>query len=353
MLMVTWGCRDDDKNKDEDLTQIEYSPISYQVDLPPTFPMMEVPEDNPLTEDGIRLGQHLFYDPILSADSTMSCFSCHLPEKAFTDGMATSAGIDGIRGTKSSMSLINLAFTHAGFFWDGRSETLEDQAPLPVEDPIELHNDWLDLEQKLRDHAEYPTLFRKAFGIKITSEINKDLAAKALAQFMRIIVTPNSKYDRVKAGIEGYTDLELIGEGIFFDDDPDLPDGECNHCHNDPLMTSDEFFNNGLQEGDGNLNFADNGRGLVTGNRSDNGKFKATTLRNIMLTAPYMHDGSLATIDDVLEHYNTGGKSSLNKDPLIHDLNLTPLQLSALKAFMNTLTDTSYLTNPLIVNPYN
>ena len=346
------GCNKDKKNN-SDLLAIEYNPIPYDLKLPPNFPMLEVPEDNPLTKDGVKLGQFLFYDPILSADSTMSCSSCHLPEKAFTDGLATSPGIDGISGTKSSMSLLNLAFTNSGFFWDGRSTTLEEQALLPVEDPIELHNDWGDLIDKLKKHPTYPSMFRKAYGIESREEMTKEMAAKSLAQFQRILVSFDSKYDRVKAGLESFNDFEFIGDAMYFDDDPDQPDAECNHCHNDPMLTSDDFFNNGLQMGDGNLQFPDNGRGNVTNNRADNGKFKAPTLRNIMLTAPYMHDGRLKTIDDVLEHYNSGGHPSLNKDPLIRPLNLTPLQLKSLKAFMEALTDTSYLSNPDIINPFN
>jgi cytochrome c peroxidase len=352
-LMGLESCGDKEPiGQGKDLTAIPYNPEPYIVELPSYFPKIESPQDNPLTVDGVRLGQHLFYDPILSGDSTQSCASCHFPEQAFTDGNPVSVGIDGIAGTKSSMSLVNLAFINSGFFWDGRSPNLEHQAAIPVEDEIELHNDWGDVEQKLREHETYPTLFRKAFGIKTTSEINKDLATKAMAQFERIIVSADSKYDRVKQGLEQFTDLELMGEGLFFDDDPDLPDAECSHCHNAPMMTSDDFFNNGLQEGDGNLQFPDNARGLITGNISDNGKFKATTLRNITLTAPYMHDGRFNTLDEVLAHYNSGGHPSLNKDPLIRELNLSPIHLQALKAFMNTLTDTSYLQNPFIINPY-
>ncbi len=347
------GCKKDKKVDDKkSLTHIPYLPENYDIVVPQYFPRVEIPNDNPLTVDGIRLGQHLFYDPILSADSTMSCASCHFPEKAFTDGLAVSTGIDNIPGTRSSMSIINLTFVHSGLFWDGRAKTLEEQALMPVEDPIELHHDWINIEEELKEHPTYPAMFRKAFGIESTDEITKELAGKAIAQFERIIVTPNSRYDSLQAGLSLYTDLELMGEGLFFDDDPDLPDAECNHCHNSPMMTSDDFFNNGLQPAGDDLQFLDNGKGKITMNIADNGKFRAPTLRNIMLTAPYMHDGSLETIDDVLDHYNSGGHPSPNKDPLIRPLKLSKIQLAALKAFMNTLTDTSYLTNPLITNPY-
>ena len=350
--LVLTSCRDDKMMDLGDLEHIAYNPEAYIVSLPGHFPQLESPEDNPLTKDGVILGQHLFYDPILSADSTMSCASCHFPEKAFTDGKAVSVGIDGIAGTKSSMSVVNLAFTHSGLFWDGRADELEDQALLPVEDPIELHNDWKDLITKLQKHPTYPTLFRKAFGIKDHTEMTKELAGKAIAQFERIIISGNSKFDRVLAGQEIFTDLEELGNSIFFDNNPDVKDGECNHCHSFPLMTADDYFNNGLQKDDGSLNFPSNGRGDHTGILSDNGKFKAPTLRNIALTAPYMHDGRFETLDEVLEFYNSGGNNAKNVDPLIHELGLTPRELRGLKAFLLTLTDTSYMQNPYVTNPF-
>ena len=237
-----------DENIEGDLTSIEYKPTSYKVDLPSHFPPLPVTLDNPMTVHGVQLGKHLFYDPILSADSTMSCSSCHLPEFAFTDNKAMSKGIDGISGTRSTMSLINIGFVRSGLFWDGRVKTLEEQALLPVEDPIELHHTWPDVIKKLKSHAVYPRMFREAFGISNSNEITKELAAKAIAQFERIIISKDSKFDRIQQGKDFYTDLELIGYGLYFDDDPDLPDTECGHCHNIPMATSDDFFNNGITQ---------------------------------------------------------------------------------------------------------
>ena len=298
------------------------------------------------------LGLHLFYDPILSADSTMSCASCHLPEFSFTDGKALSTSIDGFEGKRSSMSLINIGFVQAGLFWDGRSKTLEEQALLPVEDPIEMHNTWANVVSKLQVHPKYPKLFRESFGIKNVSEISKELTAKAIAQFERTIISKDSKYDRVVDGKDIFSDLELIGFGLYFDNDPDLPDTECGHCHNVPMTSSDDFFNNGLHETNSLDGFPDLGRGIVTKSRADNGKFRAPSLRNISYSAPYMHDGRFKTLDEVLAHYNSGGKKSPNADPLIRNLKLDKFYLDCLKAFILTFNDSTFYQNPNLKNPF-
>jgi cytochrome c peroxidase len=350
-LLTVASCEDDD-NKKGDLTGIKYLPETYQVNLPSHFPALEVPADNPLTKQGILLGRHLFYDPILSADSTMSCASCHLPEFSFTDAKAVSVGIDDIPGRRSSMSLINIGFAKSGLFWDGRAKTLEEQALLPVEDPVELHTTWPDVIEKIKVHPTYPKMFREAFGIKNKSEISKELAAKAMAQFERIIISKDSKFDRIQQGQAFYTDLELIGLGLFFDDDPDLPDTECGHCHNIPMATSDDFFNNGLTETSSLEGFPDVGRGKVTGSRADNGKFRAPTLRNIKYSSPYMHDGRFQTLDEVINHYKSGGKKSPNADPLLHPLAIDAYYIKALKAFIETFNDTLFYKNPDLQNPF-
>ena len=342
----------DKVEEDEDLTAIQYRPEPYTVLLPKHFPQLNTPVDNPLTKQGVQLGRHIFYDPILSADSTMSCASCHMPELAFTDAKAVSTGIDGIAGKRSSMSLINIGFVQSGLFWDGRSKSLEEQALLPVEDPIEMHNKWPNVINKLKSHPVYPKMFRAAFGIEKNSEITKELAAKAIAQFERIIISKDSKWDKIQEGKAFFTDLELIGQGLFFDEDPDLPDAECGHCHNTPMATSDDFFNNGLTQTNSLDGFPDPGRGKVTNSRADNGKFRAPTLRNIGATAPYMHDGRFKTLDEVIAHYNSGGKNSPNADPLLHPLKLDAFYIKALKAFIETFNDTSFYNNPDIKNPF-
>ena len=199
-------------------------------------------------------------------------------------------------------------------------------------------------------------MFRKAFGIGNKSEITQDLATKAIAQFERILISADSKYDKYKRGEVFLNDEEYIGFSLYFDVFGDgIPDGQCNHCHHLELAAGDGFFNNGLQEATLLQDFKDLGKGKITGNISENGKFRAPTLRNIMLTAPYMHDGSLTTIDQVLAHYVSGGKKSPNRDPLLVDKQFAELDayyISCLKAFLQTLTDTTSLKNPEFTNPH-
>ena len=341
------SCEEEMTEKDTgDLTAILYNPTNYTLKAPASYGIPDIPTDNPMTAEGITLGKKLFFDPILSADSTMSCVSCHLQAFSFNDPTKFSTGIRGEQTPRSAMSLINLAFHKRGFFWDGRSPTLEAQALDPVENPQELATTWPDVISKLTKHKEYPSLFRKAFGIKNKNEITKELAAKAIAQYERTLISSNSKLDRILAGADKFTDLELYGYKMYLDEDPDVKDAECGHCHAIPHMTSDQFANNGLDEAPTLNEFKDLGLGKFTGNNIDKGKFKAPTLKNIMLTAPYMHDGRFATIDEVLDHYSSGGKWSPNKDPLIYKLDFTPLERRALKAFLETLTDTSFISDP-------
>ncbi len=335
------------------LEDTAYNPTPYIVEVPKGFPPMPIPADNPLTLEGITLGRDLFYDKKLSGNNTMSCSSCHDPHKGFTDGKATSKGIDGINGKRSSMSLVNVGFIKNGMFWDGRAKSLEDQALRPVEDKIELHTTWPEVEVKLQKDANYPTLFRKAFGIKDKAEITKDLAVKAIAQFERIIVSGgNSRYDKFIRGELKFTDEELMGYILYSDGNKNLStDFQCNHCHQLDLAEGDAYFNNGLQATANLEGFNDLGKGGFTKKLAENGTMRAVTLRNIMLSAPYMHNGSLSTMDEVMEHYMSGGKASPNKDPLISQIkknNFTQQNKKALIAFLHTLTDTSYLSNPLI-----
>ena len=338
----------------KDLSAISYNPIPVELPTIAPLPKMDIPADNPLTEDGIALGRFLFYDPILSGNEKMACSDCHLPKGGFTDNLAVSTGVDGITGLRSSMALINLGYVTKGLFWDGRIQTLEEQALLPVEDVIELHNEWENVEKKLRAHNDYPTRFRKAFGINTTEGITKELAAKAIAQFERSLVSANSKYDRVIRGEAFFEDDELTGFELFFDEPNGLPDAECGHCHNAPLFTVNQYFNNGIDSVGSLEEFKDRGLGAITNNRFDNGKFRAPSLRNIALTAPYMHDGRFQTLEEVVDHYNEGAHFADNIDPLIatKGLGLSDQHKKDLVAFLHTLTDTSFVNNPAYQNPF-
>lgn len=353
-----------------DLEDIAYDPQPYVIKKPEHFPAILIPADNPQTVAGVQLGRRLFYDPILSRDSTQSCSSCHLPQGSFTDNLAVSKGVDGIAGKRSSMSLLNIAYADNtnGLFWDGRVKTLEQQALLPVEDPVEMHNAWPKAMDDLRKHPTYPKLFREAFGIKDRDEMTKELAAKAIAQFERILLSSGqSRYDRFRFYSEPvFEDDEQDGLALFENPSQSGPDAQCFHCHGVVTMTGNNFFRNGIDSAGSNNDFKDRGLGAVTGNPNDNGRFRAPTLRNIALTAPYMHDGRFKTLEEVVEHYASQGHSKPPfQDPLITQLGtlvqgssppkytpLTTKQKKSLVAFLHTLTDSTFINNPDIRSPF-
>ncbi|MEQ8703724.1 MAG: cytochrome c peroxidase [Phaeodactylibacter sp.] len=300
--------------------------------------LVDYPE-NPYHPEKAALGQMLFFDPVLSKDSTLSCGSCHLPERAFTDGKAIAVGIENRKGTRNAPSLVNLAWVTTGLFWDGRSPTLEAQAVHPVINPNELGSDWPTVLQRLRAHPDYPRLFERAFG----GPLEQEQVVNALAHFQRSLMSSESKYDSIMREEAAYTVLELRGKHIFFDSSEELPDGECGHCHTPPLFTDQTYMNNGVQEEQAPYTYTDPGRGAVTGAKYDNGRFRVPSLRNITLTAPYMHDGRFSTLQEVIEHYNSGGHPGPNVDPKIRKLHLSDEDKLALIAFLGTLTDTSFV----------
>lgn len=344
-----------------------HTPQAYTLHIPANLPPMSIPPGNPMTVEGVALGRYLFYEERLSADNTMSCGTCHAPAFAFTDhGHAVSTGIDGTQGTRSAMALINLGYAQS-YFWDGRAATLEDQVLQPVVNPIEMHETWPHAVSKLQSDTAYVHLFFNTFG---TYTIDSVLASKALAQFLRTMISGDSKYDKVRRGeatftadeAAGYTLFQAeggpVGQQIF------LPGGgfvvgqggaDCFHCHTDAagLFTDEQYHNNALDTDP----FADNGRGAITHDPFDNGKFKVPTLRNIMLTAPYMHDGRYATIDEVLDHYNDGGVVSSTVDPFMKftdpdiTLELTPQKRAQIIAFLNALTDMDFVNDPAFADP--
>ncbi len=364
-VMHISSCDDDEgpsMTADRSLTHIAYNPEPFELIIPVGLPQMEHPADNPQTVAGVTLGRMLFFDPILSLDSTISCASCHEPHLSFTDGKAVSDGVDGRQGSRSSMSLLNVGFHgQAGLFWDGRASALEEQALLPIEDPNEMANTWEEVELRLRRHPSYPELFRQAFGIDRSSEVDRDHVVKAIAQFERTLISSgDSEYDRFDRNEYSPSDDAITGFELFFDDaapGTSLPEAECGHCHNRNLFTTNEFRNNGLDPVNSVDDYTDKGLGAVTGNRLDNGKFKIPTLRNILLTAPYMHDGRFETIEEVLDHYNSGGHHVANLDEDNVDNLMEPQGLSErhkrqLIAFLATLTDSSFIKNEAFQNPF-
>ncbi|PHI20769.1 hypothetical protein CEQ90_06090 [Lewinellaceae bacterium SD302] len=317
----------------------------------PPYAAILYPDDNPSTEQGVELGSRLFSDPILSADSTISCQSCHLPELAFTDGKTLSVGINGRIGRRNSPSLTNIGYLFRTMFWDGRADNLEAQALHPVADPNEMGGDWPTIITRLRHHDYYGEALKDAFGLSSLREINPDHVGKALAQFQRSLISFNSKYDLVLRGEAVFTDSEARGFNIFMDEadfseDPEikaLPVSECAHCHIPPHFTNQQFFNNGLDEAPNLTEFPDLGRGTVTGNLYHNGLFRTPGLRNVELTAPYMHDGRFETLEEVVDHYNKGGHYAENRSANVRPLGLSDRDKTDLVTFLRTLTDTVFV----------
>lgn len=322
------------------------------LEFPMGFPQVALPADNPLTKEGIALGRMLFYDPILSRDSTLSCAGCHNAEYAFTDrGKAFSVGVDQLEGKRNSMPVANLAWQER-FFWDGRSPRLNHQALMPIQDPLEMHETLPSIVAKLNRQPRYQEAFKAAFGTKKASE---ETVGYALEQFMLTFITGNSKFDRVMRGLETFTASEQRGLQLFNgESNPNNPvrGADCFHCHGGTLFSNFTMSNNGLDSV-----FTDPGYAAVTGLPTDRGKFKVPSLRNVAVTFPYMHDGRFQTLRQVIEHYNEGVVvHSPNLDPsmigFVHGLGLSQQDISDLVAFLETLTDESFLNNPAYASPF-
>ncbi|MBC7553168.1 MAG: cytochrome-c peroxidase [Taibaiella sp.] len=335
--------------KKEKKTAPLYNPTYTTVDVPAFAKTylgdMPHPADNPLTVEGIALGRMLFYEKMISNDKSMSCASCHKQANAFDDPRPFSQGTNGVFGDRNAMALVNMGWDRH-FFWDGRRSSLEGQAHDPVTNPIEMANTWTEVVTRLQNSSTYPDLFFKAFG---TNTVDSSLTMKAIAQFERTLVSFNSKFDKYhhQGDTTVFTQQEKNGLNIF------AGKGMCNNCHlMNTLLTDRDLKNNGLD-----VNPADAGLMKFTGNANDRGKFKVPTLRNIEVSAPYMHDSRFGTLEDVVNFYSSGVKqSSPNIDEHMPDfgsgLNLTAQEKADLIAFLKTLTDQTFLTNPKFSNPH-
>lgn len=315
------------------------------------------PFSNRVTNAGANLGRILFYDVRLSANNAVSCASCHQQQHGFTDPAKLSTGFDGGKTGRHSMSLTNAAYYSPGkFFWDERAETLEEQVLMPIQDPVEMGMNLFDLEVKLGLTSFYPKLFEQAFG---DEAITNERMALAMAQFIRSMVSYQSKFDQAfTAGAWNnpdfaavFTEQEMLGHRLF----SGFPIGNsaslgCIECHQTSAHTMDRSHVNGLD--------ADNSQDPGAGG----GFFKSPSLRNIEVGAPYMHDGRLATLMDVVEFYNSGVKPHPNLSPDLRQggdpggapvqMNLTQEEKEALVAFLKTLTDEHFLTNPIFSDPF-
>jgi len=295
--------------------------------------------------EAFALGRALFFDPILSKDSTVACATCHQPSLAFSDGSARSIGVAGRRGNRSAPSLVNVGFQYHGFFWDGRVATLEEQSLHPFRDSLEMDLPVSDVVDRLARNPRYTSQFTRSFG---SGSIDSSKVQRALAHFEREIISADSRYDQMVAGAVNFSVSELRGWTIFFDASMDVPHAECNHCHVDPLFANPQFQNNGLEL----AGFNDRGRFAVTGNPYDSGKFKVPSLRNVALTAPYMHDGRFKTLNEVLDHYIAGGHPGITVSPNVRPLALDDQDKADLLAFLHTLTDSTFIGHPELQNPF-
>lgn len=288
---------------------------------------------SPLTAEGIALGRRLFYDPILSADSTVSCGSCHLSYTAFTHvDHPLSHGIADSIGTRNSPALMNLAW-HRELMWDGAVNHLDVQALAPINHPAEMGETTANVVRKLQRSAVYPTLFTLAFG---DTAITGQRMLKALAQFQLTLVSADSKYDRMMAGSDTFTMQEQNGLQLFRT--------HCSSCHAEPLFTTGAFANNGLPM---DSVLMDMGRMRITGRSSDSLLFKIPTLRNIEFSHPYMHDGRFRSLREVMGHYASGIGPSVTLAPELADgIALTSNERTDIITFLLTLSDKDFLFNP-------
>lgn len=331
---------------------------------PFVFGQFRVPEDNPLTDEAVELGRRLFYDVRLSGNNEVSCATCHRQQLAFTDGRQTAIGVSGKALALNSMSLANLMWGPRHFFWNGRVTSLEEQALVPIQHADEMDQSLAELVDELKADSQYRSLFSIAYG-----RISNENIAKALASFQRTLISSDSKYDKYLRGEATLTEQENLGRKLFVahpDVKASLRGGNCIDCHSQFLTSGfntlyDGFSNNGLDSEEDLLP----GLEEVTQIRAHRGLFKVPTLRNIALTAPYMHDGRFATLEQVLDHYNEGIKMSSTLSPLIAEadnstkgvvtqasLNLTEHEKTAIIAFLHTLTDRQFITEEKFSNPF-
>lgn len=305
------------------------------IDAPPP-----IPADNPLTVAKVELGGQLFFDPRLSADDTVSCATCHNPVMGFTDGRPTSMGVKGQVGGRSAPTFINLAYAPNGVFWDGRAKSLEDQAKGPIANPIEMANTHEAVVARLNRISGYRDQFQAVFG---SADITIDNVAKAIAAFERTAISGNSPWDRfLKGDATALSEPAKRGWTLFQNK------ANCIRCHAGFNLTDNGYHNLGVGFDKPN---PDPGRYAVTNAEEDKGRFKTPTLREITYTAPYMHDGSARTLEEVIDFYNRGGTKNPQLDPEVKPLNLTAQEKADLVAFLKSLNGEGWQAKAPIALP--
>ncbi len=326
MAFLLSSCSDVDWDESSNNPYVEFK-------VPDGFPnaVYDFPQ-NEVSRSRFELGRKLFYDPILSKDNTISCGSCHQQSGAFSHiDHSVSHGINGLLGTRNSPVIFNMAW-HTNFFWDGGVTHLEFQPLNPIQNPVEMDETVANVVNKLSIHSEYPDLFKEAYG---SDSITSQYMLKAMAQFMALMVSSNSKYDKYIRGESGgnFTSAELNGLQVFRQ--------KCETCHKEPLFTDLSFRNNGIDS-----IFNDIGRALITLDPNDEGKFKVPSLRNVTVSFPYMHNGSVKTLADVIDHYNSGVLPSATLDPILNNgIPISQQEKLDLLAFLSTLTDYEFLND--------
>ncbi|MCX6277748.1 MAG: cytochrome-c peroxidase [Bacteroidetes bacterium] len=363
MVFLIGSCKKDQPS------ETPFKPTPYIIEIPRHFPtLLNIPNDNPMTVEGVTLGRYLFYDGRISgrteSDSLMSCSTCHLQNHSFECGIDHPVfkdghphGLTGIQTPHSMMPMINLVWAENGYLWNGKvsalnpspaMRNLEDITWMAIVAPHEMYGDTSRVAALFQTLKGYPELFGKAFG---SDRITVKNMGRAIAQFVRTLISAGSKFDRFLRGEAQLSSSERNGYALFMTEQG----GDCFHCHGgdgNPLFTTNLFYNNGKDS-----LFTDTGdRFLATGNEMDIGAYKAPTLRNLVFTAPYMHDGRFKTIDEVLSFYNSNLVWSPSISPLMHHIvtngiKLTPSQLVNLKAFLLTFTDSSFISNPAFSMP--
>lgn len=301
----------------------------YSLEIPVGFPMPSIPEDNELTKLRVELGKKLFFDPVLSKNRTISCASCHLPSQAFADTNSVSIGVFGRQGLRNSPSLANIAYKPE-FFMDGGVPTLEMQSVAPLQDHVEMDNNILEVTEKLKENKDYIQLSKWAYF----REIGPFVITRALAAYQRTLISGNSRYDQfVRGDLPGLTSSEERGKDLFFSERTN-----CGNCHSGFNFTNYSYQNIGLY-----TNYRDSGRMRITLNEEDRGSFVVPSLRNIELTAPYMHNGSIKTLKEVIDFFDSGGHINPNKSNLVRKLHLNESEKIDLVNFLKSLTDDDFI----------
>lgn len=329
LIILSFSCQTDE--------EIESRYVPALMEIPKGFPDVQAPDGNEFTKARWDLGKRLFFENAMSIDSSISCGSCHQPTIAFSDNVDFSLGVEKQIGTRNSPSLTNVAY-HPYFTREGGVPTLEMQVQIPIQEHNEFGFNIVLIAERLQTDASYVKMAKEAYN----RELDAFVITRAIACFERSLLSGNSRYDQyVNHNIStALSDVEHSGMNLFFSDKTN-----CFKCHSDFNFTNYAFENNGLYE-----EYTDEGRFRLTGEENDRALFKVPSLRNVEFTAPYMHDGSLNSLEEVIDHYNAGGMNHPRKGKHIKSLDLSEQEKDDLLQFLKSLTDETFINNPIFTN---